>query len=117
MFYRHRVFGPLLKKVSDPERFGVPELDGKKVIKIIEKPANPTTSYAVTGLYQYDGDVFKIIKRLKPSARGELEITDVNNAYIKHGLMKAELVKGFWSDAGTFDSLAKSTLWAMQRKK
>ena len=101
-----------LKEVSDPERFGVAVLEGKKVTKILEKPKVAPTNFAVTGLYQYDSEVFNIIKSLKPSARGELEITDVNNAYIKKGLMKAEFVKGFWSDAGTFDSLAKSVNWA-----
>lgn len=104
-----------LKKVPDPQRFGVPLLEGKNVIKIIEKPKSPPSMYAVTGIYQYDQDVFGIIKRLKPSARGELEITDVNNAYIKSGILKAELVHGFWSDAGTFDSLAKTTMWAMKK--
>lgn len=107
-----RVF---LKKVSDPERFGVALLDNKKVIKILEKPEKSPSSYAVTGLYQYDANVFKIIKRLKPSARGELEITDVNNAYIKRGELKAEFIRGFWSDAGTFDSLARSVNWAMKK--
>ena len=106
-----------LKKVADPQRFGVAELDGKKVVKIIEKPAKPPTPYAVTGLYQYDADVFKIIKRLKPSARGELEITDVNNAYIRRNTLKAEFVRGFWSDAGTFDSLARSVNWALKKSK
>ena len=105
-----------LKKVPDAERFGVAELNGKKVLKIIEKPAKPPTPYAVTGLYQYDAEVFKIIKRLKPSARDELEITDVNNAYIGHGAMKAEFIRGFWSDAGTFDSLARTTWWIMNRR-
>lgn len=105
-----------LKKVPDSNRFGVPELNGAKVLKIIEKPANPPSPYAVTGLYQYDGNVFKIIKRLKPSGRGELEITDVNNAYIRQGKLAAEYVRGFWSDAGTFDSLATATMRAMRRK-
>lgn len=105
-----------LKKVSDPERFGVPVLEGKRVIKILEKPKEPPTPYAVSGLYQYDADVFNIIKKLKPSTRGELEITDVNNAYIRQGQLKAEFIKGFWSDAGTFDSLARATQWAMKRK-
>ncbi|MBI4160560.1 MAG: NTP transferase domain-containing protein [Candidatus Yanofskybacteria bacterium] len=104
-----------LKKVPDPERFGVPELSGRTVTRIIEKPAEPATSYAVTGLYQYDAEVFKIIKRLKPSGRGELEITDVNNSYIRHGKMKAEFIKGFWSDAGTFESLARSVQWSMKK--
>lgn len=104
-----RVF---LKEVSDPERFGVAVLKGKKVTKIIEKPKDPPTNFAVTGIYQYDSDVFDIIKKLKPSARGELEVTDINNTYIKRGLMKAEMVSGFWSDAGVFDSLLKSFVWA-----
>lgn len=94
-----------LKKVKDPTRFGVPELDGKKVLKIEEKPKNPKSPYAVTGLYLYDNKVFDYIKTLKPSGRGELEITDVNNIYIKKGKMHAEIVEGFWSDAGTFKSL------------
>jgi len=105
-----------LKKVQDPERFGVPELNKQRVVKIVEKPTKPPTSFAVTGLYQYDTDVFRIVKKLKPSERGELEITDVNNAYIKKGALRAEFVKGFWSDAGTFDSLARATQWAMKRK-
>lgn len=104
-----------LKKVTDPERFGVAVLEGERVVKILEKPQIAPSPYAVTGLYQYNGNAFKIIKRLKPSARGELEITDVNNAYIKHGQLKAEFIRGFWSDAGTFDSLARATLWAMKK--
>ena len=104
-----------LKKVEDPQRFGVPELKGKLVAKILEKPSNPPSQYAVTGFYQYDDDVFKIIKKLKPSVRGEMEITDVNNVYIRRGKLKAEFVRGFWSDAGTFDSLAKSVVWAMKK--
>ncbi|MBI2063122.1 MAG: NTP transferase domain-containing protein [Candidatus Yanofskybacteria bacterium] len=106
-----------LKKVADPERFGVAVLKNKRVIKILEKPEKSPSQYAVTGLYQYDKNVFKIIKRLKPSARGELEITDVNNVYIKHGKLKTELMNGFWSDAGTFDSLSKSTSWALKKSK
>lgn len=105
-----------LKKVPDAERFGVPVLDGKNVKKIIEKPAEPPTPYAVTGFYQYDPAVFKIIKKLKPSARGELEITDVNNAYIRRGQLQAEFVHGFWSDAGTFESLARTTWWIMNKR-
>lgn len=104
-----------LKKVADPERFGVAVLDGKKVTKILEKPKEPPTNFAVTGLYQYDSQVFGIIKRLKPSVRGELELTDANNVYIKHDKMKAEFVRGFWSDAGTFDSLTKSINWVMAK--
>ncbi len=108
-----RVF---LKKVPDPQRFGVPELKGRTITKIIEKPDKPPTQYAVTGLYQYDAEVFRIIRKLKPSARGELEITDVNNAYVRRGKLQAEFVRGFWSDAGTFDSLARTTQWAIKRK-
>jgi glucose-1-phosphate thymidylyltransferase len=104
-----------LKKVPDPKRFGVAVLEGKRVVKIIEKPSQPLTPFAVTGLYQYDSEVFKIIKKLKPSARGELEITDVNNAYIRRGALKAEFVKGFWTDAGTFESLARATSWAAKK--
>src|SRR4051812_8060995 len=83
--YRHQGSGAkiLLKKVSDPQRFGVPELDGRRVVRIEEKPAQPKSDYAVIGIYLYDADVFKIISTLKPSARNELEITDVNNAYIE----------------------------------
>lgn len=103
-----------IKKTKNPERFGVPILEGKKVIKIIEKPKKAPTQYAVTGLYQYDHQVFDIIKKIKPSARGELEITDVNNAYIDKGLLVAEIIKGFWSDAGTFPSLTQSAKWASQ---
>ena len=106
-----------LKEVGDPERFGVATLKGDKVIKIIEKPKAPESNMITTGIYQYDSSVFGIIKKLKPSARGELEQTDVNNAYIKKGQMRAEYVKGFWSDAGTFDSLAVATNWAIESKK
>lgn len=106
-----------LKKVPDPERFGVATVKKGRVTKIVEKPKNPETNLAVTGIYQYDAQVFKIIKQLKPSARGELEITDVNNWYIKKGQMQAEVIKGFWSDAGTFDSLARTIRWITGRKK
>lgn len=106
-----------LKKVSDPQRFGVAVVKNGLVKKIIEKPKNPPSQLAVTGFYQYDSQVFDIIKKLKPSARGELEITDVNNAYIRSGQMRAEIIKGFWSDAGTHDSLARTIKWAMGRKK
>ncbi|MBD3328711.1 NTP transferase domain-containing protein [Candidatus Peregrinibacteria bacterium] len=98
-----------LKKVADPNRFGVAELDDQnKIIGIEEKPANPKSNYAVTGFYLYDNDVFKIISALNPSARGEYEITDVSNNYINKGLLKAEFVKGEWTDAGTFESLFKA---------
>jgi glucose-1-phosphate thymidylyltransferase len=95
----------LLKAVPDPQRFGVPELDGKRVMQIEEKPASPKSEYAVIGIYMYDARVFEIIKTLKPSGRGELEITDVNNAYIERGEMTWDELEGWWSDAGTFESL------------
>ncbi|MBU8923153.1 MAG: NTP transferase domain-containing protein [Bacteroidales bacterium] len=98
----------LLKEVPDPERFGVPVLDGERVVKIEEKPANPGSSYAVTGIYLYDNTVFDIIKTLKPSGRGELEITDVNNAYIDKGELAWNTLDGWWTDAGTFVSLLKA---------
>lgn len=98
-----------LKEVTDPQRFGVAELNGEKVVSIEEKPLTPKSNFAVTGLYVYDNSVFSIIKTLKPSRRGELEITDVNNAFIKSGKMSAEFVKGYWSDAGTFESLIRAS--------
>jgi glucose-1-phosphate thymidylyltransferase len=98
----------LLKEVGDPERFGVAEISGDKIIGIKEKPKKPKSKYAVTGIYMYDNRAYDIIKTLKPSARGELEITDVNNAYIKEGTMTHEILKGWWTDAGTFDSLLKA---------
>jgi len=97
-----------LKEVPDANRFGVAEIKGDKIIGIEEKPKNPKTNYAVTGFYLYDSKVFDIINSLKPSKRGEYEITDVNNCYIKNGLMQYSVVKGFWSDAGTFESLFKA---------
>ncbi|KKQ70891.1 MAG: glucose-1-phosphate thymidylyltransferase, glucose-1-phosphate thymidylyltransferase [Candidatus Peregrinibacteria bacterium GW2011_GWC2_39_14] len=97
-----------LKEISDPQRFGVAELDGNRVINIEEKPKNPKTNYAVTGFYLYDKDVFKIIANLKPSARGEYEITDVNNNYIQKSLMHATILNGEWTDSGTFESLYKA---------
>ena len=106
-----------LKEVQDPERFGVATISGNKIVKILEKPKKPETNYAVTGLYLYDHEVFKVIKTLKPSARGELEITDVNNYYINKGLMKYSLVRGAWTDAGTFDSLRRATNLVAERPK
>lgn len=97
-----------LKKVTDAERFGVATLKDDNVVEIEEKPARPKSDLAVTGLYLYDARVFDIIRTLKPSARGELEITDVNNHYIQKGLMKAHYVKGEWTDAGTFESLFRA---------
>ena len=98
----------LLKQVEDPQRFGVPVLDGKRVVKIEEKPKQPRSSYAVTGIYFYDARVFSIIKTLKPSGRGELEITDVNNAYIEAGELTWDLLDGWWTDAGTIESLHRA---------
>ncbi len=95
----------LLKEVHDPERFGVAELDGEKVKGIIEKPKDPKSNLAVIGIYMYDGRVWDIIKDLKPSDRGELEITDVNNWYIEQDAMTYEVLDGWWTDAGTFESL------------
>ena len=97
-----------LKKVDDPERFGVATLEGDKVVKIEEKPEKPETNYAVVGIYMYDNNVFDIIKALKPSDRGEMEITDVNNAYIRRGTMTYEILDGWWTDAGTFPSLLRA---------
>jgi glucose-1-phosphate thymidylyltransferase len=104
-----------LKEVSDPERFGVAVLNGKKVVRIDEKPKNPQSKYAVIGIYMYDHTVFDIIKTLKPSGRGELEITDVNNAYIEHGNMTYEILDGWWTDAGTFPSLVRANKLVAQR--
>lgn len=97
-----------LKEVPDPERFGVAELDGPRVIGIEEKPARPKSKYAVTGIYMYDNEVFSIVKTLKPSGRGELEITDVNNAYVRRGTLTWEALDGWWTDAGTFESLLRA---------
>ncbi|MHB8140459.1 MAG: sugar phosphate nucleotidyltransferase [Vulcanimicrobiaceae bacterium] len=95
----------LLKEVPDPERFGVPELDGERIVRIEEKPVAPRSRYAVTGIYMYDRRVFDFIRRLKPSNRGELEITDVNNHYIRDGDLHYDVLKGWWTDAGQFESL------------
>lgn len=109
--YRHQGGGAkiLLKKVPDPQRFGVPELEGNRVLRIEEKPAVPKSEYAVIGIYFYDAEVFQIIHRLTPSERNELEITDVNNAYIERGEMTWEELQGWWTDAGTFESLLRAS--------
>ena len=99
----------MLKEVPDPGRFGVPELDGDRVVQIEEKPKSPKSKYAIIGIYMYDNTVFDIIKTLKPSDRGELEITDVNNTYINRGEMTWEILDGWWTDAGTFGSLLKAS--------
>ncbi len=105
--YRHQGGGAkiLLKKVPDPQRFGVPELVGRRVVRIEEKPREPKSEYAVVGIYMYDAEVFDIVRTLKPSERGELEITDVNNAYIERDEMTWDELEGWWTDAGTFESL------------
>ncbi len=99
----------LLKEVPDPQRFGVPEIVDGKILGIEEKPMIPKSQYAVIGIYMYDGGVFDIIRTLKPSNRGELEITDVGNAYIREGKMTYNFLEGWWSDAGTFESLHRTS--------
>lgn len=99
----------MLKKVPDPQRFGVPKLDGSRVVYIEEKPAVPQSDYAVIGVYMYDSGVYDIIRSLKPSGRGELEITDVNNAYIEREEMTWDELEGWWTDAGTFESLLRAS--------
>jgi len=95
----------LLKEVPDPERFGVPVFDGGRIVQIEEKPADPKSVYAVTGVYFYDQRAFDYIRELKPSARNELEISDVNNAYIAAGELEYDFLEGWWTDAGQFESL------------
>lgn len=109
--YRHQGGGAkiILKRVPDPQRFGVPELEGTSVKRIEEKPESPKSDFAVIGIYMYDGEVYDIIRTLKPSGRGELEITDVNNAYIERGEMTWEELEGWWTDAGTFESLLRAS--------
>ena len=99
----------LLKEVSDPQRFGVADIQGDRVLGIEEKPSSPKSNYCVTGVYMYDANVFDFIKTLKPSSRNELEITDVNNHYIEQGNMSFDFLKGWWTDAGTFESLKRAT--------
>jgi glucose-1-phosphate thymidylyltransferase len=109
--FRHQGSGAkiLLSEVADPERFGVPVIEAGVITRIEEKPSDPKSSYAVIGVYMYDNRVFDIIKTLKPSGRGELEITDVNNAYIAAGDLSWDVIEGWWTDAGTFDSLLKAS--------
>lgn len=111
--YEYRAQGSgakiMLKKVHDPERFGVPELDGDKVLNIEEKPKDPKSDLAVIGIYFYDNTVFDVIRTLVPSGRGELEITDVNNHYIRRGEMTWNELDGWWTDAGTFESLLRAS--------
>jgi glucose-1-phosphate thymidylyltransferase len=98
----------LIQEVPDPMRYGVPEIQGDRIVSIEEKPRVPKSNYAVTGIYMFDSQVFDIIKTLEPSTRGELEITDVNNAYIEEGLLSYDILQGWWTDAGTHASLAKA---------
>jgi len=99
-----------LKKVDNPREFGVAELDGDKVVRIVEKPKDPPSSLAVIGIYMYDSNVFDICATLKPSDRGELEITDVNNEYIRRGTMTYEILDGWWADCGSFEALLQSNV-------
>ncbi len=98
----------ILKKAPDAQRFGVAEIRGGKIVKIEEKPQNPKSDFAIIGIYFYDRTVFEKIRRLKPSARGELEITDVNNFYLEEGALTYEVLEGWWTDAGTFESLLRA---------
>jgi len=98
----------LLKEVDDPERFGVPVMEGERIVRIEEKPKNPLSNFAVTGIYFYDHLVFDMIRQLQPSERGELEISDVNNMYLERDLLEWSLLEGWWTDAGTFSSLLKA---------
>jgi glucose-1-phosphate thymidylyltransferase len=108
----------LLKKVPDAERFGVAEIAANRIVNIEEKPKRPKSDFAVTGIYMYDTTVFDKIKTLVPSRRGELEITDVNNAYIREGTMTFSFLEGWWTDAGTFDSLLRAgNLVAQSRRQ
>jgi glucose-1-phosphate thymidylyltransferase len=99
----------LLKRVPDPQRFGVAQLEGDRITRIIEKPQQPPSDLAVTGIYFYDNEVFSICQTLKPSARGELEITDVNNEYLRRGTLTHDIFDGWWTDAGTFESLFRAS--------
>jgi len=99
----------LLKEVPDPQRYGVAEIKDQHIVQILEKPTQPKSNYAVTGIYMYDSNVFGLIRQLSPSARGEYEITDVNNIYIKQNSLTFDILKGYWTDAGTFDSLARAS--------
>lgn len=99
----------LLKEVPDPQRFGVARIENERIVEIIEKPADPSSNYAVIGIYLYDNDVFDITRTLVPSDRGELEITDVNNEYLRRGSLTYNIIEGWWTDAGTFESLYRAT--------
>jgi glucose-1-phosphate thymidylyltransferase len=99
----------ILKEVSDPERFGCPEIEDGRILRIHEKPQQPRSKYAVTGIYMFDSTIFDKIRRLRPSARGELEVTDVNNMYLDEGRLSFSILDGWWTDAGTFESLRRAT--------
>jgi glucose-1-phosphate thymidylyltransferase len=105
----------LLKAVPDPERFGVPVFEGKRIVRIEEKPRTPASSYAVIGVYFYDGTVFERVRKLRPSGRGEFEITDVNNSYLYEGKLSYDVIEGGWTDAGTFESLWRATKMVRER--
>jgi glucose-1-phosphate thymidylyltransferase len=105
----------VLKRVPDPQRFGVAEVDGDRIVRIVEKPRSPRSDLAVTGIYFYDANVFEIVRSLRPSARGELEITDVNNHYIRLGQLQFDLLGGWWTDAGTFESLLRANQLATRQ--
>lgn len=109
--FRHQERGAkiLLKQVTDAQRFGVAEIEGDRIVGIEEKPQHPKSDLAVTGIYMYDGTVFEKTRQLVPSRRGELEITDVNNLYIREGTMTFDYLDGWWTDAGTFESLLRAT--------
>jgi len=107
----------LLKEVENPERFGVAEIKKGKIVRIIEKPKKPPSNLVVTGIYMYDNQVFDIIRTLEPSDRGELEITDVNNIYLKKGQLTYGILEGWWTDAGTFDSLLKANILVAEKEK
>ncbi|MFH1875726.1 MAG: sugar phosphate nucleotidyltransferase [Candidatus Omnitrophota bacterium] len=106
----------LIKKVLHPERFGVVSFAGKRVVAIEEKPKKPKSHYVVTGIYMYDSRVFNFIRGLKKSGRGEYEITDINNRYLKEGLLTSDVLKGFWTDAGTFESLLTANMLVAKKQ-
>ena len=114
---KHSMAKIFIKEVNDPHRFGIASIENDRITRIVEKPMNPDTRFAVTGLYLYNGAIWHIIDNLVPSNRGELEITDVNNWYIEKGIMSYEVVKGFWSDAGTPDSLHFASSFIKSIKK
>ncbi len=107
----------ILKKVDDPERFGVAEVKGNRIIKITEKPKKAKSNLIVTGIYMYDSRVFEIIRNIKPSKRGELEITDVNNDYIAHNEMTFDILDGWWTDCGTHESLLRANNLVAKKQK